>query len=225
MTQKIKEKYNVKKTVLILTKSAKTGGYCVAGIDVNTRQWIRLVTDNEEVHHSLTDENMVCSNGRVCDKLDVVEVDFIGNAPSPHQPENKLINQAVPFCYLYSYEDIEQALRDLNIVPDNPPYIYGNSSRRISDAEIDSCRYSLCLVKVHDLQIQNSATNGKRNKVGFAYRNNTYHQLSMTDRDYYFRNSPDSLTEAYIVVSIPTVPFEFDNQYYKFVSAIYPSVA
>ena len=77
----------MKKTVLILTKSAKTGGYCVAGIDVNTRQWIRLVTDNEEVHHSLTDENMVCSNGRVCDKLDVVEVDFIGNAPLPISPK------------------------------------------------------------------------------------------------------------------------------------------
>lgn len=213
----------MKKTVLILTKSAKTGGYCVAGIDVNTKQWVRLVTDNEEVHKSLTDDNMVCSNGKICDKLDVVEVDFIRNAPSPHQPENELINQTVPFRYLYSYRSIEQALRHLNITPANPQYIYGNSSRRISGAEINSCRYSLCLVKVHDLEIQNSAANGKRNKVGFGYQNSIYDQLSMTDRDYYFRSSPDSISEAYIVVSIPTVPFEFDNHYYKFVSAIYPS--
>ena len=213
----------MKKTVLILTKSAKTGGYCVAGIDVNTRQWIRLVTDNAEVHNSLTDDNMVCSNGRICNKLDVVEVEFIRNAPAPHQPENALINQAVPFRYLYSYESIEHALRQLNIRPIEPQYLYGSSSRCISSDNIDSYRCSLCLFKVHDLEIQNSATNGKRNKVGFSYHGSSYNQFSMTDRDYYFRSSPDSISEAYIVASIPTVPFELNDSYYKFVSAIYPS--
>lgn len=39
----------MKKDIIVLTCSAKHGGYCVAGIDTETNEWIRLVaSDNLE---------------------------------------------------------------------------------------------------------------------------------------------------------------------------------
>ncbi len=34
----------------VLTKSAKNGGYCVAGINMRSGRWERIVTDDEESH-------------------------------------------------------------------------------------------------------------------------------------------------------------------------------
>lgn len=33
----------MKREVAILTKSSKFGGYCVAGVDINTGEWVRFV--------------------------------------------------------------------------------------------------------------------------------------------------------------------------------------
>lgn len=38
----------MKKDVIVLTLSDKNKRYCVAGIDVVTREWIRLVIDDME---------------------------------------------------------------------------------------------------------------------------------------------------------------------------------
>ena len=41
-------------TVAILTMSSKNGGYCVAGVDVNNGNWIRLVSDVVYTHGALS---------------------------------------------------------------------------------------------------------------------------------------------------------------------------
>lgn len=43
----------MRKKVILLTKSLKNGGYCVAGIDYYTGQWIRLVSGNQETKGAL----------------------------------------------------------------------------------------------------------------------------------------------------------------------------
>ena len=52
-----------RKEVVILTKSYKNKGYCVAGIDAETGEWIRLVSDDEESHGSLFREHMSYNDG------------------------------------------------------------------------------------------------------------------------------------------------------------------
>ena len=44
---------------LILTKSARFGGNCVVGLDLQTKRLIRLVTNNEKIKNSLSDYNMM----------------------------------------------------------------------------------------------------------------------------------------------------------------------
>lgn len=38
----------MEKKIIILTKSKKHSGYCVAGIDYETGEWIRLVSSDSE---------------------------------------------------------------------------------------------------------------------------------------------------------------------------------
>ena len=49
----------MKKEVAILTKSSKYKGYCVAGIDVNTGEWVRFVSDNEQTHGALSAKHSI----------------------------------------------------------------------------------------------------------------------------------------------------------------------
>lgn len=45
-------------TVAILTMSSKNGGYCVAGVDVNNGNWIRLVSDVVYTHGALSNNDI-----------------------------------------------------------------------------------------------------------------------------------------------------------------------
>ena len=44
--------------MVVLTKSAKNGGHCVAGIDVDTGNWVRLVSNDLNTHGALSDQDM-----------------------------------------------------------------------------------------------------------------------------------------------------------------------
>lgn len=43
----------MEKKIIILTKSKKHSGYCVAGIDYETGEWIRLVSSDLETEGAL----------------------------------------------------------------------------------------------------------------------------------------------------------------------------
>ena len=44
----------MEREVAILTRSSKFKRYCVAGIDINTGEWVRFVSDNEQAHGALS---------------------------------------------------------------------------------------------------------------------------------------------------------------------------
>ena len=80
------------KKICILTKSYKDKGYCVAGIDLKTRQWIRLVSavdeDDKIPYYYMNDYDI--------DVLDVIEIETIRHIPKGCQKENYLININLP---------------------------------------------------------------------------------------------------------------------------------
>ena len=53
----------MEKKIIILTKSKKHSGYCVAGIDYETGEWIRLVSSDLETEGAVPCEDLQCSNG------------------------------------------------------------------------------------------------------------------------------------------------------------------
>ena len=78
--------------MVVLTKSSKYGSNCVAGIDVNSGNWVRLVTEDEISHGAVTDEDLICENGEMVKVLDVIDVPIIRRCHDCIQPENVLLD-------------------------------------------------------------------------------------------------------------------------------------
>lgn len=69
----------MEKRVIILTKSDKNGGYCVAGIDVNTGNFIRLVSEDENSNYALSDNDLIYDDERTyVEPMDIVNVQLKG---------------------------------------------------------------------------------------------------------------------------------------------------
>ena len=82
------------KQICILTKSYKNGGYCVAGIDLNTKKWVRLVS-SEDSKNEIPCYYMNKKDNDI-DVLDVIEVNLLKNIVNGCQRENYLIDIGVP---------------------------------------------------------------------------------------------------------------------------------
>ena len=210
------------KDIVILTKSSKFKEYCVAGVDIETGKWIRLVSDNEETHGALCYNDIKYQNGQVCRPLDVVSVDVKNAVPSPHQPENVLINSEAWWVKLKEY-NIYDILR---IHPsEKHKYLFGNLNYYVSEDEIDNVGYSLTLIEVSQLVINqvNNSYGKPKTKASFQYCQNCYSYMAVTDPDYYSVKDNTMIGNAILVVSLPEIPFP-PNEYFKFVARIFPLV-
>ena len=94
------------KEILILAKSFKKGGKCIAGRELvgsatspGLGNWIRPVVGSGPVG------NRVCvlDSGRPVQVLDLVRIKMIRYAGIPGQPENYLIDAGVPWTKLGTY--------------------------------------------------------------------------------------------------------------------------
>lgn len=80
------------KEIIILTKSRKYGGYCIAGIDRLSGEWIRMVANTDCIRDELRDNHIRYEDGKFADIFDVVQVELLDHTPNYFQPENYLIN-------------------------------------------------------------------------------------------------------------------------------------
>lgn len=126
--------------IVILTKSSKNNGYCVAGIDINDGKWVRLISDDEDSHGALFYHHMKYDTGTTCEILDVVKAPCIQKNPSPYQPENVLIDTNQCWKKLGKYS-IEQVLQ--KHPSETHPRLLGNTSHFLTEAEIASVGHPL----------------------------------------------------------------------------------
>ena len=115
----------MKKQICILTKSYKHGGYCVAGVDIETKEWIRLVNSDNPSTDEIRKEQMIL-NGKVIDCLDVLEYDFIKNVPNSCQTENWLLNNTISPKFIKSIS-LEE-LADIVELDKEEFFIYNKSN-------------------------------------------------------------------------------------------------
>lgn len=170
--------------LIIMTESSKFSGRCVAGIDVNSGDWIRLVSDDEYTHGAIAISDLYYPNGGKCDVLDIVDVTVIKDCNDYIQPENVLIDISRHIRYVG-----KASLKD---VLDKHPVevrsnILGNTYSYISEQRVGMLGYSLALVEVQNLeivQVENPAGQPKT-KVNFKYQGELYTQLSVTDTKFF----------------------------------------
>ena len=200
--------------VVILTKSAKPSGNCVAGIDIQTGEWVRPV----KRCGAITDYNMRCDDGHICEPLDVVRIHFIDSLPDGCQTENELVDINFRWQMLDRW-DISDVLK---IHPQEiHSNIFGNYWSSIDEQQKSELDYSLILIEVYNLKFYTNTSTydgQKKTKAEFLYNGINYSYISVTDRDFF--NFEGTYDHAYLVISMPnnapTAP-----KYYKLIAKVF----
>lgn len=76
--------------IICLANSRKLGGKCVAGVRLDGRGWVRLVSGTGDGSLSAL-QCQLSQVGREVQVLDIISVRLLSPSPKPHQPENWLI--------------------------------------------------------------------------------------------------------------------------------------
>lgn len=210
----------MKKKVLLLAVSCKTGGLCPGGLDMdNPQKWIRIVKDDGRagaVQGSEID---------FAEPLDIIEFDG-RSMPQGKQLENWVINNNSCKVVDSRGEDV------LNWAYNKYSYngFWHNYKSFLNEEEFEAVTVpSESILKVSEVRIYKNDYN--RAKIDFNWSGARYKIMgvSMTDQNFYDRihNDEIHMNEAYIVVSIPKEiddwvhPQTGEKRAYKFVSKIY----
>lgn len=201
--------------MVILTRSIKHGEYCVAGIDVHTGQWIRLVSDDVSTEGALTRKDLLMDNHNIAELLDVAHVKNAEYCPTPVQTENYRIDRKTTLGYL-GRTTIEDVLKHYPQPKKNEIFI--GSSSVIQPWRIGKIDHSLELHTVTDLTFYKA----EKSKADFSIGQQRFCGYSMTDQRYYdYCDRKLTIQAANIVCSLPDDKWARDNCYCKFIAAIY----
>ena len=212
----------MKMKVWLLAVSAKHGGYCVAGMDVTNKKFVRLVTDDGSGSGPLDRRYFKFH------PLDIIEVNILSKAPSNGaQTENYFIADYDMVCIGKNncLDDIMSCVSTNHITP------FGTAAPSIHKDFYSTLSYSLCVLRVSNIILHNSMNEEGDVKTKIDFETIKYdgtkiehHDYSVTDIHYYnmMKNTQQNvgLGDGFILVSIgpATSSYEF---YSKFVSSIF----
>ena len=190
-----------KYTLAIFANSVKHGQHCIAGKCIETKKWLRPVSNKNG--GELSRDQIMYTNkfGRWQVKnLQKIEMS-LSHCPLINQPENYLIGKSE---WIQKYSLKEHELLDYIDEPEN---LWGKTDRVDYQCIMDRkvlIKNSLYLVNVEDLKLIKTGSNQRRGR--FIYRGISY-TLACTDSNFdkiyknnnYFQNSILclSLGEAY----------------------------
>ena len=184
------------KTIVVLAKSYKQGGWCIAGREINldlkantfdvSGGWVRPVSDDNAHHGALLDMHCAFADGSTPRIYDIVEVELQCPAPEIGQPENhsltgkawNRINDITPDAIHAFSED----------VPDI--WLEDQSNNYVTDvyAQFGNVSSSLVIIRPSDFQIHlsnnlNEYTGEfkKETRGAFTYKGVRYTDISITD--------------------------------------------
>lgn len=207
----------MRKRVLLLAVSCKTGGLCPGGLDLdNPRNWIRIVKN---------DGRAGAVQGHEIDfakPLDIIEFDG-RHMPQGKQQENWVIdNNSCRKIGSRNQDVLDWAFQQYGYND-----FWGNYKSFLDEDEFNAVRVpSESIMKVSDVDIYKN--NSNKWKIDFNWHKARFKikGISLTDPDFYGNDQTYYFDNAYIVTSIPkecdwTHPDTGEHQAYKFVSKVY----
>jgi hypothetical protein len=218
------------KTLVILANSVKHHLHCVAGKDIDTKEWIRPVSN--VVGEALTTEQSSYTNKGSSWKvkpLDKIIIEFSEHVPLQQQPENYLISQEKwASNFKINRDDLAQYV-------DTPQNIWldmSTNTNRVTSSLVASNEIvivqSLYLIKIDLLSLQISTEHetfvGEKRKLrgSFEYNGVKYYDLTITDPKIWSEYKEKllgmyELKDVYLCLSLGE---EFHGFYYKIIAAI-----
>ena len=214
-------------TILLLTKSKKKNGLCVAGINTQNGEWIRLNIKKEE---SVPIPSFKYADGEVPEILDTIQIDVVGICPTDVHPEDVFYDPKS----LSKVHICNQKLLKKRICKDSSlhKYVYYDDSHRLIDDDFpdigEEGAYSLMAVVPEKLTL--AKVEEKKILADFDYNNVHYSGLRVTDLELiknYSQYDVGTIIEAdEKVCLIISLGEKFHNnvkdrdEYYKLVASI-----
>lgn len=213
------------KEIIILTKSDKNGGYCVAGIDVASGEFIRLVSEDVKSEHALFSNDLLYDDEKShVETMDVVRVTLKGKQDCWYQPENYILdnNSYIKKIRKANTSEIK------NFLTHRDDIFYNNcSSIETEELKTKSEKYSLIVFTVKELAIWKDKYKDGRITASFTYNGQQYKYIKITDHvlthKYYqlaelCYPQPYTLNNAIIIMSL--AGSFVDGKHYKLVANI-----
>lgn len=166
----------MKKEIVVFANSAMKGGRCVAGKEIESKQWIRPVSRRGG---ELNRAQCTAFGGKdPVRPLQKIEIDVVGPYKSiKSQPDNWLIGKD-------KWNYIGEITRgEIGSYLDSPNTLWGTGDR-VPYSEIENgnmtIKQSLYLVKVSELELSRPDLTSKKTKAFFYYKGEQY-KLGFTD--------------------------------------------
>jgi len=217
------------RTLVILANSVKHHLHCVAGKDINTKEWVRPVSNDDG--EALSDEQSSYvnkeKNWRV-KPLDKITMEFSKHVPLTQQPENYLISKEK---WTSNFKIERNDLAQYIDTPENIWLDTSTNSNRVTSSFVTSKKIvitqSLYLIKIKILNLQISTENidgvdKRKLKGSFEYNSVMYEDLTITDPKIWSEYKEKALgkyelKDIYLCLSLGE---EFHGFYYKIIAAI-----
>ena len=213
-----------------MAKSTMFGNFCVAGIDMNSGEWVRFVAF--ETGDPLADYELIFVNEiGGCEPLDAARIGIARRVPRRNHTED---------CMIKRMAWLKLGRMNLDDVfkihpPENHQhqFVFGTPRNYIDEFEMRelNLKYSLTLVSVENLKIifSENVHGIIRGKACFSYNGVDYDDVRVTDPAYetvlpFMKNFSIKIPAACLVMSMPSKPLQVKEtgRYYKLIAKIFP---
>lgn len=218
----------MKKTFVLLTKSRKHSGFCIAGIDLIDGSWVRIVSSETGLSNEIHRGSLLYENGQEADFFDVIEVECIKKVPSYFQPENYLMDNKK-----WIKLDKSNINETLKIHPfEMHKTIFYDKNHNIEEKTVreieNPSRHSLVIIKATNVSIfvKTWRPGEKKATIHFTNNNNIYKYFSMTDgtENEYIRKDDGVyplVSDYALIISLGEL-YDGDKKHYKLVAKMFP---
>ncbi|BAP62921.1 dual OB domain-containing protein [Methanococcus maripaludis] len=191
----------VLKRFVILANSKKYQEHCVAGIDLENGEWIRIINNqNAEKQYAIRDEDLICDCGKKAKVLDIVEVECekcgADHPTAYYQPENYAMSQDIPWKKVGQFP-ISNLVNHLST---KLKLWYGGYDRVYpNQLKDDLAPYSLIFIKPEDVKFY--LDEREKPRTDFKYRGSNYRRLAITDPAYEYNldKYPENENYGYVL--------------------------
>jgi hypothetical protein len=217
------------KDIILLTTSKKMGNFCIAGVEKENGNWVRIISENEGIQHAITFDDARYEDGNMPEVMDVLRIKCKEHRPNYYQPENYVLDDSEYWKKL----GVASTKELLRVHPaEKKSFLFYDNDKCIKSSSFENLtkrdKYSLILISPEDICIhvkQWSENERKKATMSFNYNGNRYWYVRITDTEFensylqYNDGNYNYRQKCLLVVSLGDINPR-DGKHYKLISKV-----
>lgn len=214
------------KEIILLTSSKKRGNYCIAGVEKQTGNWVRIISEDDTIQHAVTDKDMKYEDGNMPQVMDIIKIKCKAHSPNYYQPENYIFDNKFYWGRM-GKATIEELL---TIRPsESKSLLFYDTGARVEEDYVKGIdneeKYSLILISPEDVCIDVKHWPERiQVTMSFNYNGNRYKYIPITDGQFlniyqqYPEGNYNYQEDCLLVMSLGDL--HTDKKHYKLIAKI-----